>query len=445
MGFIALFFSAQSIEALAIPYFQMSLGIDPFLLALIMTVPIAIGAFISPWVGRLSDGFTSRWGRRKPFVLVGGWGAGLFFSLIWMVPVHWSHTWILWYFFVFSVLFYTCTAFLTINVRCLAYETSESPKQRTLVMAFTTLFERAGAILYFWLYPLAQSSIWGSLQMGVQVMGWLVGGLLIGLLSTMTAWLGQEKQEMNTASSRSSSHQCPQASARINKALNILLLLILLKLGLTSVCSRLDFYLLVYYVCDGDIAQGAYWKGVLSSAFAIFSFLLIPVFTQLSFRIGRVHTLIVIYVLSCLCAISKWFIYTPGHASWVILDACLGAASWVAVATFIPSMIAELCAKQRANSGQSHVGYFASAQNKIINISAVIAVVGSGLMLNLIGFDAEKAGAQSPVTLTSMRIILVGGSLLFSLLSIYVVRKYPFPDALDAKLTASQAGYNGNN
>ena len=105
MGFIALFFSAQSIEALAISYFQMSLGIDPFLLALIMTVPIAIGAFISPWVGRLSDGFTSRWGRRKPFVLVGGWGAGLFFSLIWMVPVHWSHTWILWYFFVFSVLF----------------------------------------------------------------------------------------------------------------------------------------------------------------------------------------------------------------------------------------------------------------------------------------------------------------------------------------------------
>ena len=47
----------------------MILGGDPFLLGVALTIPI-ISAILSPWVGHLSDNFKSKYGRRRPFILL---------------------------------------------------------------------------------------------------------------------------------------------------------------------------------------------------------------------------------------------------------------------------------------------------------------------------------------------------------------------------------------
>lgn len=46
LGFFAIFFANQGIGILAIPFYQMTLAVDPFLLSLAMTIPVLLASFI---------------------------------------------------------------------------------------------------------------------------------------------------------------------------------------------------------------------------------------------------------------------------------------------------------------------------------------------------------------------------------------------------------------
>lgn len=437
-GYLAFFFANQSINALAIPYYQMTIGIDPFLLGLVMTLPIIISAQISPTVGHWSDNLNSRWGRRKPFILLSGWLAGLLFGCLWMAPSHWSENTILIYLSAISILFYIAATFLTINVKCIAYEAGNNSYQTTLIMSYTTIFERIGSTLHFWLFPLAQLPIWTNIFVGIQYVGWIVGIGIIGLFSSLTAYLSEEKKEnkhSQTPPLKSIHTAKPIQNKNIKIALYILLSLTIIKLGAVTICSSLDFYLLVYYVKAGDVAAGAYWKGILSSCFAIFGLILIPVVTHFSLKFGKINTLIGIYLLSAFGGIAKWFIYIPGREWSIIIDAMLGAASWVAISAIIPAMLADLADKNKQITGNNQEGYFVSAHNKIVNLSIVTAIIGTGVLLNLIGFDANLKQPQNEQTILSMRLILSVGTCIFSLIPILIIKKYPFSDAYSKTIT----------
>jgi Na+/melibiose symporter-like transporter len=184
----------------------------------------------------------------------------------------------------------------------------------------------------------------------------------------------------------------------------------------------------VYFVKAGDLEAGASWKGILSSTFAVVTLVMIPLFSYLTLKLGKLKTLSLIYWITALGALLKWFIYQPGTEWAVVVDALLGAPSWVAISVIIPSMLADLCAYDRQLSGRNRVGYFISVQNKVINFAVVGTVVGAGLLLNVIGFDADLGGQQHPDTIMWMRICLAGGPLLLCFVSLIIVKIYPLTE-----------------
>jgi Na+/melibiose symporter-like transporter len=66
-GFFCLLFLEKACEILAVPFYQMTLGVDPFLFSIALTIPIIFSTLLSPWVGQLSDNFSSKYGRRRSF------------------------------------------------------------------------------------------------------------------------------------------------------------------------------------------------------------------------------------------------------------------------------------------------------------------------------------------------------------------------------------------
>ncbi len=82
LGFLAIFFSHQGIGILAIPYYQMTLGVDPFLLSIAIKTPVLIASFLAPWVGQISDRLQTPIGRRRPFLFVFPWLSCVLFGLI---------------------------------------------------------------------------------------------------------------------------------------------------------------------------------------------------------------------------------------------------------------------------------------------------------------------------------------------------------------------------
>ena len=65
---------------------NISLGLSAFWLGTIMIIPRLWDAVSDPVVGHLSDRTRTRWGRRRPYILVGGIATALSFIIMWQVP-----------------------------------------------------------------------------------------------------------------------------------------------------------------------------------------------------------------------------------------------------------------------------------------------------------------------------------------------------------------------
>ncbi len=127
-GFLALFFANQSVLVLAVPFYQMTLALDPVWLSLAIAVPMLLGSSISGYVGRASDRCQSRFGRRRPFLLAGVLGLSCSFVMMWQVPSHWPALWQLGYFSGLSLLFFLALPLLAVPLSSLVFEQTLEPK-----------------------------------------------------------------------------------------------------------------------------------------------------------------------------------------------------------------------------------------------------------------------------------------------------------------------------
>lgn len=428
-GFFAIFFTSHGIGALAIPYYQMTLGVDPFYLGIVLTLPVLLSALISPWAGTMIERYQTNGFRRKLFILVSAWLCAFSFGSIWMAPLSWNSDLIVLYLLLSSAVFFVAATFLTISVRCLAYEASSDSRELTHVMGYTTVFEKLGSIFYYWMFPIAQWSLFQNVHQGIRYIGWLVAIGLIGCLASIAGLFGRAPLNQTAPHRDRTQPESDGAKPAIRpllpmyqRQLNLLLALVALQFGVIGLCVSMDFYVLVYYVGAGDIASGATWKGVLSTAYALIGLLTIPVLVKASDRFGKKRTLAAVYLISAFGGAAKWFIYTPGNEYWLVLDAFLGAWIWTAMSTIVPSLLADLCYLNRQKTGEFHDGVVVARHNWAMNLSLVFAFLLSGLVLKAIGFDSADRGDQPEGTLYFMRALLSAGSVIFSLLPLWIIR-----------------------
>src|SRR5512141_1340694 len=65
---------------------NISLGLSAFWLGVILIIPRLWDALSDPIIGHLSDNTRTRWGRRRPYLLIGGILVALFFVGMWWIP-----------------------------------------------------------------------------------------------------------------------------------------------------------------------------------------------------------------------------------------------------------------------------------------------------------------------------------------------------------------------
>ena len=420
-GFFATSFVNQSLMVLAIPFYQMTLGVDPFLLSVVLILPFLLASLLNPWVGHLSDQFYSRWGRRRPFILIASWVCGALYGLVWMVPEHWSANSQLGYFTLMSLLLYCSYVFLNVPMTCLSFEISRDPQTRLALMGFTTYFVKLGTLLYQWLFPLAQLALFSSVFVGIKVVGWGVGILVIALLGMLPAIFCREQQFVKQVSRPIRLGDSVEL-LRNNKALCIVLLVCVLQLGGGAFAASMDYYLLVYYVHGGDITAGAIDKGWLSTAYTLLGMLAIPVLLKFSARAGKIKVLRGVLLLTALGGIAKWFLFVPGIGWWIVFDALLCTLIWSAMSTIMPALIADMSDKHSEKSGQHSAGRFVALFTLVANVSGAIAILLAGVSINLSGFDAALGAHQTASSITNMRVILAAGTFVCSMLAWLLIR-----------------------
>ncbi|SET13060.1 Na+/melibiose symporter [Thalassotalea agarivorans] len=415
----------KAAEILAIPFYQMTLGVDPVLFNFALMVPLFVSTILSPVVGKLSDNCESRFGRRKPFIFAFAILSAVLFGLIWMVPQDWTSTSQFSYFLCLSVLFHCCVCFYNVPLTSLSYEITSDHEQRIKVMEINSYFIKLASFSSQWLYPLAALALFGSIYLGVKVVGWSVAIFIITLMGIIPALvIPDRKVDLNKSDDIKTSMLTTFKQIIEVPLMKLVCLIIFLQVGIAAYAAKMDYYVLVYLMFEGDIAQGTVWKAVLSTAYAISAAIYIPIVSLLSRRYGKLNALQVIFVLTAIGGIVKWFIYEKGNTWLIILDPIFCSAIWSSMTIIIPALIAQASDNDEKHKTTGRAGGFAALHHMVLTFSIVFALLITGLSLNGIGFDANLGAAQPLDALYCMKIILSLGTVIPALIALFLIARY---------------------
>jgi len=424
-GGLPIFLGLAAVGSFATPFYQMTLKLDPVWLAAALTIPRFLDAFIDPLVGRFSDNFHSRFGRRRPLVVLGAIIQALAFGLIWMVPTGWGQLALTAWLVATQIVFYIGYSFFSVPFLALQYEITPDYDERTSVSSYVGFFGKAGEMGYNYIFPIASSVMFASAIAGVRTLGWIVGIVFLGMVALVPALFVRERYFHKTERQETVKLLPGIKAAFSSRAFTILVALTLLQIVAGMFASNLDRYILVYYLYHGDVALGETWKGNLSLTYAIVGILSIYPVSWLARRIGKTQTVAIAFGLTFVGALGKWVLYTPGHEWKILLDPLLCGPVWIAINVLTPAMLADICDEDELRGGLRREGVFGAIFSWIQKVGYSAAFFGAFLSLKLTGFKAELGGGQMPETILRLRLILALSTAAWAILAIFLLRAYP--------------------
>ena len=456
----------QSVRTTGQAVLNMILGINAFWVGIVLAVPLLWDAITDPIMGNISDNFRSKFGRRRPFILVGAILMGVTFASIWMIPLQWSDAGQLTWFLVTSLLFYTAYTIFSVPYIGLTYEMTPDYNERTSVQGYVTFWNRCGEMSYMALIPLSLTYIaWkygyadtsnitdAETMEGLRVSAAIFGGLGMALFGSLPAFFGKERcYELNVKEAHGEKNPFWKTTkqALSNKGCAYLCILSVCTIVAGVFASNMDWYLLIYYLSDGNIELGTQWKLVLTIGYATVGILGIPLIVWLTEKMSKIHGLMFVYSMMILNAILRWIVYRPGRfeealnwsslaaiggslaaifKSLIWLDPLTGGVFWIGVGVLMQAMIADVCDDDELRNGHRREGMFGAVFGWATKASFAISFVLIGIFLNMIGFD-PAASSQTDQTYLNMRLAMCLGAALPAIFCFFMLKFYPITKAI---------------
>lgn len=447
-GFLTIFFGNAVVKSFAQPVYQMTLGMNPAIFGLVMALPRFWDAITDPLMGYISDNLHTRWGRRKPLIVIGAVLQAIAFGIIWMVPEGLGEVGTIVYLSVSLLLFYTCYTVFSVPFVSLSYEMTPDYNERTRVQAFGGFFGKMGEFMYQWIFPITQLAVFGSVLIGVRVVGWTVGILVMGIVAMIPGLFVKERYYRKARKQDRVPLWSSMAASFRNRAFIILVGLTVLQILAGMMASSMDYYLLVYYMCDGDIAEGSIWKAILSMGYAFVGVVTIYPINWLANHFSKQLALGIIFFMVLMGGYFKWVLYTPGTGGpffehldgwldkipflatsgnfWkILIDPIFCGPVWIAINVLTPSMFADICDDDEMRNGIRREGTFGAAFSWIQKTGFSLAFFGTGVALVWAGFDEQLGGRQTLETIFSMRMFLSVSTAVWAVLAIVLLFFYP--------------------
>jgi len=425
----------NNLQAAALPamvvILNLGLGMNPFLVGLIAAIPRAFDAISDPMVGYISDNTRTRWGRRRPYILVGAILSGLVFALMWQMPDGRSESFYFWVFLGASILFFlTYTLYATPFV-AFGYEMTADYHERTRLHAFANT---AGQLVWLgvpWFYAImANQNLFRDTVQGARTLAIAVG-VAVAVLGAVPAVACRER------------HVPVPAAAGSRQGVLARALELLRGIGITFKCRpfvkicaatflvfngyqlgiSFSLYVMIYYLFGGDDSRAGEllgWFGTLTAAATV---VVILVTGWLATRIGKRRTFLITISISLVGYALKWFGYNPDHPYWLLYAAPLVAFGVGSLFTLMGSMIADVCDYDELDTRQRREGVFGAIYWWMVKIGMALAGLLTGIMLNASGFDVALE-AQPEKTLLLLRLFDVGVPLVTSALAIVIMLTY---------------------
>ena len=408
--------------AMVSPIFNVGLGISPVVIGIAMALPRFWEIILDPWIGVVSDRTQSSLGRRRPYIYGGSILAGLLFAMIWWVPRGWNATYQSAWLVGLILLFYTAYSFFAVPYAAFAIEVTTNNAERMQVMAVRTALASFSSILIGWLYWLCQRSCFSDPVYGMRYIG--IGmGVLLGVAAFMPAWIARENP-MHVGTGHAPEMKLNWEFARqivgVKSFRLLLCSLFVLLVGFTLV-GHLGFYLVVYYICQGNKDFAAWIGGINATLGTIVSMLACPLVAATANRIGKRNALALYLGIGCAGSASYWWTMTPEHPYLFIVSGigiCFGLAAYWSI---MPALLGDISDAFETKTGLACQGVFSALYGIAVKIGVSVSLLLTGYILIACGFDVSQTVEQMVNPLFYMRILYAVFPLLGMVLATWII------------------------
>lgn len=423
------------------PVFNMGMHVPASLISLMILLFRLWDGITDPVMGWISDNTRTRWGRRRPWIVIGAILAGITFPIGWLFPPSLAeHVWHLnlgfwetdfngvavWY-FGFGLLFYTCFTIWAMPYQSLLLEMTPDYHERTRVTSYRAFFQTVATIANsaaWWLTlspfftpegqePNTATGMRGlAIAIGIAV---LVLGILPGLVVRERYYkpglaVKQEKVKLWASI----------ATTLSNRPYMILFgVLIMLTIGTNMVNNFLQ-YVGTFYVLAGDEGRSSWYNMVGGWMYVGSNIVGILLFRWVAEKIGKKPCLYIGLAGVIIQNAANYFLFNPLTPDLMLLNSIFLGAGNAAIWLMIPSMTADVVDYDELQTGKRREGSFAAVGSWGFKVSMSIGVGLMGPMLDLTGFDIANGANQPAEVFNRMRLwmamlpaVVVGLGLIF--------------------------------
>ena len=413
-----------TLHVLISPIYNMTLGMNPVLISSIVFIQRLWDAMLDPVFGQFSDNFRSKWGRRRPLLLLSIFPLAALFAALWWFPRGVGGSYLFWHLLLVSLGFYMAHALFAMPLNGLIVEATDDYHERTRLAGAALAFGFASQIGSQWIFPLTQRSFFSDSIQGVRWVGgvcalvFLMAGLIPFLLC---------RERLYAKVTVKQPHVPFWASLRAvggNRSFMALLIARCLFSFGYNIVGMFYSYMNTYYVFGGDIKRASVIAAVTGSSFHLVAILTsLFVYPRIERCIGKRRTFQVAVAVLIVDCFSKFFLYQPGHP-WLPLGVIImNGISTAGVALMSIAMLGDIADFDEYKTGLRREGLFVALLSWFEKAGNSLGSFLTGFILVWIGFDA-KLGAQSWHTLQWMKLSYILFPALAAMLTLVFIQRY---------------------
>ncbi|MFD1316547.1 MFS transporter [Namhaeicola litoreus] len=376
-----------------------SFGFNGWLWSLVYFFPRIFDSITDPIMGFISDNTKSKWGRRKPYVLLGAVIMGVAFTLMWQLHTDNSLQYNFWYFFLWSIVFYLGLTFFSVPYVAMGYEMSNDFHERTNIMAVAQWIGQWAWVIAPWFWVIMDDPDWFPSQaIAVRDLAiWVavpcaIAAMIPAIFIKGKSTLEENYEPLNTSNIGGSllkiieSFKDAFKIAEFRKICGATFLIF----NAFNTVAALTYFVIVYRLFNGDAAATGIWVALFGCIGALgTTFIVIPVVTWMSKKMGKIKAFMWAQGISIIGYIMMYFLFVPGKPWLYIIALPFFSFGIGSLFTIMMSMTADVIDIDELNSGKRREGIFGAIYWWMVKVGFAIAGALSGVIIGVVGFNPD--------------------------------------------------------
>ncbi len=373
---------------LLLPYLTDSLGVAAGVGGLLVLLPKAWDVLVNPVAGRISDRTVSRLGPRRPYLLGAGLAVAVLFALLFAGPFGTSGAAPV-YVTVLFLLTATAYAFFQVPYVAMPAEMTDGYAERTRLMTWRVAVLALAILISGGLAPIVVNA-GGKGIPGHRWMGLFVALLIVA--GTLGTFLGTRRAPIGTLTESEPSLRTQLGVARRNRPFVLLLSCFVIQAaGIATMLAGVNYF--AEQVLHSEAA-----KTLLFVCFVAPALLVMPVWTRVGTRLGKLRGYVLASLLFALGAVLLAILHVPVAA--YLFTALIGAG-YAGQQVFGLAMLPDCVAYDAARTGRRQAGVFTGLWTAGETFGLALGPGLLGLMLQLFGYVSSDSGTAHAQTGTA--------------------------------------------